>query len=120
VVALTTLAQDLETGDLATDARGIGLAFGADAVVVLVSNACRQQPGDDKRLPARGIPLETLLGKGASEAAIRSLFVRKAAQVSDVTAVPACTSKTSGDAVTLDMQVETDELSVSTSFTVGT
>lgn len=126
-MTLVTLAQHLNSdpakgyiaGDLVADARGIKLAFGADAAVVLISNACRQEPGEDLLQPARGIPRAMLLGKGASLEALRDVYVRKIAATSTVTSVPSCTATREGDAIRLTIEVETTEGRVSAAFGMG-
>lgn len=114
-----TLAQDLETGDLAFDERGIRLAYGADAVVVLLSNALRQRPGDDILRPSRGIPLETILGKNPSPAALDGLFRRRAAEVRVVKSVVYCKTTRDDETLSTDLRVRTDEGEVSAEVTVS-
>jgi len=117
-MARVTLAQDLETGDLAYDERGLRLAVGVDAVVVLLSNALRQQPYDDVRNPSKGIPYPTLLGKRPSLPALEGLLRKRAAEVAAVTTVKACKVTREGERLVTALTVRTDEGEVSTDFEV--
>lgn len=118
-MTLVALAQDIETGDLAADARGIRLALGAEAVVVLVSNRLRQQPGDDPRAPSDGLPLKSLLGKYPSPVALARLAQQRASEASAVDSVPSCRAAVDGDALVVEVRVRTSEGLVDASFEVA-
>lgn len=116
---LISLAQDLETGDLAVDARGLRLAHGADAVIVALSNALRQRPYDDPAAPAVGIPYETILGKRPSTTALEGLIARRVAEVRSVRSVVRCTATVSGATITVALTVRTDEGEVTATLSVA-
>lgn len=114
---LLTLAQDIETGDLAVGPRGLLMAEGADAVVVLATNALRQQPGDDPVEPWRGIPYNELLGKRPSPAAIEGLLRRKLGEVPRSTVI-SVRAEIHGESVDVDAVLRTTEGQVVVSATV--
>lgn len=115
---LVSLAQDTDTGDLAVDARGIRLAFGADAVVVAVTNAIRQRPYDDPADPSVGIPYETILGKRPSTTALEGLIARRVAEVRSVRSVVRCTATVNGATIHVELVLRTDEGEVTTALIV--
>lgn len=115
---LVSLAQDTETGDLAVDARGIRLAFGADAAVVAVTNAIRQRPYDDPADPSVGIPYETILGKRPSVTALEGLIARRAAECSSILGVVRCKATVTGETIAVDLVVNTSEGEAQASLTV--
>lgn len=116
---MVVLAQDLETGDLAADESGLVLAYGADAVVVLVTNNLRQQPGEDRRLPTRGLPIRMLLGKGATPSGIRNAIVRQVSTVSGVERVISCEVDDVKPQVPVRLALETAEGPASVVVEVG-
>ena len=116
---LTVLAQDLETGDLAADARGLRLATGADAVVVLVGNSLREVPGDNRMIPTRGIDWPDLLRKGASAVGIRTAIVRQVSGVSGVTRVASREVDAATPTMPCRLEIETAEGPASVTVGVG-
>lgn len=116
---LTTLAQDLETGDLSFNAKGLRLATGADAVVVLATNNLRQRPGEDRLRPERGVMWPELLGRGASATAIRGAIVRSVSTVSGVERVIDCQVTTGKTTVDAKLVLGTAEGPAEASVTLG-
>jgi len=117
-VPLLTLAQDLETGDLAAGPLGLRMAVGAEAVAVLATNALRQRPGDDPVQPWRGIPYETLLGRAPSTTAIEGLLRRRLGEVSRVTTVASLRATVDGEVVRIEVVARTGEVEASFSAAV--
>lgn len=116
---LTVLDQDIETGDLAADASGLRLAVGPAAVVVLVSNAIREQPGENRKLPTRGTAWADLLGKGASPVAVRTAIAKRAAATSGVTRIVSCEVDDAAPTLPCRLSLETTEGPVSLDVGVG-
>lgn len=116
---LTTLAQNLEDGDLFADAAGLRLAVGVDAVVVLVSNAIRQQPGEDRMQPTRGTDWPGLMGKGASPVAVRTAIARQVGGVSGVDRVVTCEVAAGTPTMPCTLTLETSEGPTSVVVGVG-
>lgn len=106
---LVTLAQDIETGDLAAGPEGLRLAVGADAYIVLATNALRERPGDDPVEPWRGIPHDTLLGKRPTPVALAGLYARRLASVPGTRAVVSVRAEVQGETVRVDAVIRTTE-----------
>lgn len=105
---ISTLAQD-EHGDLAVTAKGPYVVRGAEAVVVLVMNNLRERPTENFLIPARGHAWSSLIGKGATSAAIRSDVVPSVGAVSGVEQVKSCSVNIVRERINIDLVLGTDQ-----------